>query len=182
MKKQLLLTPLLISLCSTVYAADWEGNASLLFGSKKFDKEWQSHDSQGSGGIITDFKKTDWPVSIAVDIIGSNEDQKKGDLVESSVAEFDIGIRKIWEFDSLPVRPYLGGGVALISAEQRRINDQKQEDDVIGGWVGAGAYWDITDRLNLGADVRYSRGKVDLYNESYQAGGVTAGLTLGMHW
>lgn len=180
--KHLMLTSLLLAICSHTPADEWEGHASLLFGQKKLDKDWQSHDSQASGGFITDFKKSDWPVSIAIDIIGGNDDNKKGDLVESDTAELDIGVRKIWQLESLPIQPYLGGGLAFITAEQRRTNDRKQEDEVVGGWLGAGAYWDINDRFNLGVDVRYSRGEVKLYGKDHQAGGLTAGVTLGMHW
>jgi len=181
----ILLATIIATLAMPLHAeeAGWDGHVSLITGSKALDdKDWGEHDRQSAGGIISDFKRSNWPVSIAVDVISSIDDSKKNGLVESWTSEVDIGVRKIWELDSVAIKPYVGAGIAFVNAEQRRTNDRKQDDSTTGVWVGAGAYWDVSDHFNVGLDVRYTDAEVKLFDKDYQAGGVTAGLTLGFHY
>jgi opacity protein-like surface antigen len=178
------------ALSTSVIAAenDWSGHASLLFGSKNLDsKDWAgSTDKQGSGGIMIDFKKNSWPVSIAVDLIGSAEEKlTNGIKQEAEIAEVDLGLRKIWQLSSLPLSPYIGGGVAFVNAIQEN-NSQgkytKNEDDTVGAWAGVGTYWNITDRFTLGADLRYTHAEVKLAGKDVDAGSYQVGISAGLNW
>ncbi|WP_428624409.1 outer membrane protein [Sedimenticola sp.] len=179
---KMILAALLVFITVGASASEWQGHASMLFSQKYLDDEWDGHDSQSSGAIMIDFKKPSWPVSFAVDAVGSHEDSVSGNLDETGTGELDIGIRKIWEISGSDIQPYVGGGLALMSAEQRRLGLAKQDDDVVGAWLGAGAYWNLGERLQVGLDVRYSRGEVTLYDEDVDAGGVNAGAFIGIHW
>jgi hypothetical protein len=176
---------LLTALASPVYAGDdWTGHASLLFSKKSLDsKDWKgADDSPSSGGLITDFKKQSWPVSIAIDLIGSDEDKTiQGKRTEATIGELDLGVRKIWALSSLPISPYIGGGVAFVDVE-KTVDNNKQKKDDVGAWAGIGVYWNITERFTLGADMRYTKAEVKLAGQKVDAGGLNTGISLGLNW
>jgi len=189
--KKIIYTLLLGTLSTSVFAAedDWSGHASLLFGQKSLKSEdWKdSGKNQDSGGLITDFKKESWPVSIAIDLIGaSKEKTTSGKHYEGTTAELDLGLRKIWQLSSLPVSPYIGGGIAFVNAEKESslptTGYKKLEDDTIGAWAGVGAYWNVSQRFAIGLDLRYTQAEVKLAGEKTNAGGFNAGITSGLSW
>jgi opacity protein-like surface antigen len=168
---------------------DFTGNISGFLGEKSLDdKNWGELDSQGSLGMILDFKKQSWPVSIAVDVIlAGNEDRDGGVKTEGGTLEAHIGVRKIFEISGSSFQPYIGGGVALVAADVRNRKDGNsaslQDDDtVFGTWVGGGLYYAATNQLNIGLDLRYSKAEVSLFDEDREAGGFYAGITTGYHW
>lgn len=174
---------LLTALSSSVYAGnDWTGHASLLFSQKSLDsKDWKAADDHpGSGGLITDFKKQRWPVSIAIDMIGSDEDKvTEGKRTEAKIGELDLGVRKIWTLSTLPISPYIGGGIAFVNVE-KTVGNNKQEEDDVGAWAGIGVYWNVTDRFIVGADMRYTDSEVKLAGQKVDAGGLNTGISLGL--
>ena len=168
---------------------DFTGNISGVLGQKSLDdKDWGKLDSQGSVGMILDFKKKSWPVSIAVDVIIAGTEERQGDVkTEGGTLETDIGVRKIFDISGSSFRPYIGGGVALIAADVRNRKDGRsgslQDDDtVVGTWVGGGLYYAATKQFNIGLDLRYSQGEVTLFDEDLEAGGFHTGLSAGYHW
>ncbi len=168
---------------------DFTGNISGVLGQKSLDdKDWGKLDSQGSVGMILDFKKKSWPVSIAVDVIIAGTEERQGDVkTEGGTLETDIGVRKIFEISGSSFRPYIGGGVALIAADVRNRKDGRsgslQDDDtVVGTWVGGGLYYAATEQFNIGLDLRYSQGEVTLFDEDLEAGGFHTGISAGYHW
>jgi len=168
-------------------AEDWTGNANFLLGNKQLDDDdWKPVESQLVLGALIDFRREEWPVSIAIDILGSADVRKRGvNKDEGYTLENNIGVRKIWDDTGSAFRPYIGGGVAMVSGEIERktgATTVTQDDTGTGIWLGAGSYWTAGPKLNLGFDIRYSQADVTLFNKDRDAGGLHAGLFVGCHW
>ena len=165
----------------------WTGNVSGYAGHKSVDEEdWPNLDSQTSVGVISDFRKQSWPVSIAADLIFSADVHESGVEEDTGgTAEAHLGARKIFTLDNSSFRPYVGGGIALVTAllENENAGVTVDDDDrAVGAWVGAGTYYAVTPSFNLGLDVRYSKAEVTLFDKEREAGGLNAGITAGYHW
>jgi len=164
------------------------GNVSGFLGQKSLeDKDWGSLDEQGSLGVISDFKKESWPVSIAVDLIVSGDVEEVGVLEDfGGSLETHLGVRKIFEISDSSFQPYIGGGASLITASiEHKISGSrvsKSDDSATGYWVGAGMYYAMNDHFNIGVDVRYSEADVTIFDVERKAGGVYSGITAGYHW
>ena len=168
-------------------ADGWTGHVSGYVGYKSVDdKDWPELDSQGSVGVISDFGKQSWPVSIAADLLFAGTDHESGANKDTGgTMEIHLGARKIFTLQNSSFRPYVGGGAALVSAmlENENAGVAVEDDDTaVGAWVGAGTYYAVTPSFNIGVDVRYSIAEVTLFNQEREAGGVNAGLTAGYHW
>ncbi len=171
----------------TAQARDWTGNVNLLIGQKQLDDDdWQPVEDQFELGALFDIRKVDWPVSIAIDILGSADVHEEGaNKDEGYTFEQHIGVRKIWDGTGSAFHPYIGGGVAIVSGKIKRKTGaitQEQDDSGTGFWLGAGTYWLVLPHLNLGLDIRYSQADVTLFNREREAGGVHTGLFVGYHW
>jgi len=135
--------------------------------------------------VLVDFKQKNWPISIAIDILGSlDRETISGVEIEGSTSEFDIGIRKIWEVSGSSIRPFIGGGLAYITAELESITPVRVsvEDSGTGIWLNGGVYWTLGQHFNLGIQARYSKAEVTLFGIDGEAGGTHAGVMLGYHW
>ena len=168
-------------------ADGWTGNVSGYVGHKSVDDDdWPNLDSQRSAGVISDFRKQSWPVSIAADLIFSAADNGSGTIENTGgTAEMHLGARKIFTLETTSFRPYVGGGIAIISASLENENAGvtiEDDDTVFGAWIGAGTYYAVTPNFNLGLDVRYSKAEVTLFDIDREAGGLYAGITAGYHW
>jgi len=168
-------------------ADGWTGNVSGYVGHKSVDSDdWPNLDSQRSAGVISDFRKQSWPVSIAADLIFSAADNGSGTIENTGgTAEMHLGARKIFTLETTSFRPYVGGGIAIISASLENENAGvtiEDDDTVFGAWIGAGTYYAVTPNFNLGLDVRYSKAEVTLFDIDREAGGLYAGITAGYHW
>ena len=137
-------------------------------------------------GVITDFKQENWPVSIAVDLFATgNEDKVSGKDQKTYSGQAHLGLRKVFNIEDCRIHPYVGGGIALSRVFQENKDDSGKEDFEDGdtsGWIGTGAYVYVTDAITIGADLRYSKAKVELNDKSVDASGTMAGITLGYHW
>ena len=174
-------------LADEAQADNWTGNVSAYLGHKSVDDEdWPNLDSQRSAGVISDFRKQSWPVSIAADLIFAGDDHKNGGIEDTGgTMEIHLGARKVFTLDNSRFSPYVGSGVAIVAASlEREIVGVTVDDDetALGVWVGAGAYYAVTPRFNVGLDVRYSKAEVNLFDIDRKAGGLNAGLTIGYHW
>jgi opacity protein-like surface antigen len=186
------LSTLLFMAIPAAYADDtqaggWTGNVSGYLGHKTVDdKDWPNLDSQGSVGVISDFRKQSWPVSIAADLIFSGTVHESGVIEDTGgTAEIHLGARKTFTLENSSFRPYVGGGVALVTAilENENAGVKVDDDDsTVGAWVGAGTYYAVTPSFNIGLDVRYSKAEVTLFNKERETGGLNAGITAGYHW
>ena len=186
------LSTLLFMAIPVAYADDtqadgWTGNVSGYLGHKSVDdKDWPNLDSQGSVGVISDFGKRSWPVSIAADLLFAGTVHESGVNEDTGgTMEIHLGARKIFKLENSSFRPYVGGGVALVSAMLENENAGVVVDDddtAIGAWVGAGTYYAVTPSFNIGVDVRYSKAEVTIFDKEREAGGLNAGITAGYHW
>jgi hypothetical protein len=203
MKKAFFVFVMLLSLMcfasNQSYAAgDWTGNANIGFGSKALDEDdWKPMESQPEFGLDVDFGKKTWPVHIAIGYLNSSKDDTisfiiDGTLIDSkldgSTRELRLGLKKIWE-PAMPIRPYVGGGLALINAKIKMtltdgVNSVSisQDDQAVGGYINGGIFWIIANKLNLGVDLGYSKASVKLYDIDVKAGGTHALFFIGYHW
>ncbi|MBU2489550.1 MAG: porin family protein [Proteobacteria bacterium] len=176
-------------------AGDWTGNVNVLLGSKAMEeKDWEPLDEQAEFAIRVDFRKKEWPVNLAVDLVGSYAEDDGYYLfpgvgpawanLELSTAEWNLGLRKIWE--NFPhVRPFLGGGLAIIRAktEVSALGVSVDRDDTgVGYFLDGGVFWTLSEHFNLGVDLRYSWAEVSWDNWEGNAGGGHAGIMAGYHW
>ena len=193
----LLLVFLFLALIYPLGTANAAGNVNVLFGFKLLDKDdWDPLQEQSEGGILVDFKSENWPLSIAVDFLGSvsptevdtvtvpGTGQVHGDWT-GDTDEFNIGVRKYWGSHSV-MRPFLGGGLSLISAQLEgktgRFDYVRDTDYGVGLWINGGVSWALLKHLNIGFDFRLSGAEVTLFDQKYKAGGFHAGFLLGYHW
>jgi len=185
MKKNILAVILMLFVLNA-HANEWSGNVNFFLGQKSLDSDdWGVLDDQSAFGVLVDFKQDHWPVSVALDFLGSYDDVTQlGTKFEGGTFEFDVGVRKIWEVSGSPVRPYIGGGLAFVSAklEESGPFPASDEDNGTGIWLNGGVYWTLGQSFNLGLDLRYSDAEVTLYDVDGEAGGTFAGLMLGYHW
>ncbi len=184
------------------------GDANILFGQKVIDDnvlDFAGVDGQSQFGVAVtlDF---DWPVDLAFDLLSSSDSAARTVMAGTPInyntsvdtMEFDVGVRKLWG-DRL--QPYAGAGLAWLTldATQRMsgtlvgggtfdtlvIDDS---DSAIGIWLNAGLLCRVTDRFNIGFDVRNSSADAKLNPVSdpnkvkLEAGGTQYGIALGFHW
>lgn len=171
------------------------GNVNFLFGEKQLaSSDWAApYDNQDEFGIMFDMGDRYWPVHLAVDLLGSSRTviYSDGDRTIST-GELDVGVRKIFDIYGTSLHPYVGGGVAFVSATYEDYyyyyGTYTNSDSAIGGWLNAGIYWTLGNMFNIGLDARYSAADVSLYDYdlgryiNVDAGGVHAGLLFGIHW
>lgn len=185
MKKNILAVVLMLFFMNAPANA-WTGNANVFLGQKTLDKDdWEPADEQAEFGVLVDFKQTQWPVSIAIDVLGSvDEVTVLGVNIEASTSEFDVGVRKVWEVSGSSIRPYIGGGIAFVGAEikETSFTNVSFDDNGTGIWLNGGIYWTLGQSFNLGLDLRYSQAEVTFFGEDVEAGGTHAGIILGYHW
>ncbi|MEJ2391093.1 MAG: hypothetical protein P8019_06775 [Gammaproteobacteria bacterium] len=184
--KKYFLAMILVLFAFNAYASDFTGNVNFFLGQKSLkSSDWSPLENQTAFAVLVDFKQNNWPVSIAIDTLGSyKESTVSGIKFEGSTGEVDLGIRKIWDVSGTAMRPYVGGGIAFIKAKLQgtygfTVSD---EDNGVGYWLNGGIYWALTPHFNLGMDLRYSQAKVTLYGIEVEAGGTSAGLIAGYHW
>ena len=169
----------------------WIGNVNLLLGAKTLEKDdWEPAEKQGEVGFELDFKRPDWPLSVALDLLGAAGEgtvyePSFGNIkFESETSELCVGIRKIWD-GSGSVRPFVGGGLALVKATGKAtLFGLPLSDSGTGSgfWLDAGIYWTLSEAFNLGLEFRTSSGKATIFDQEIKAGGRHAGLLLGWHW
>ena len=182
------LLALTLTASSAAVAADnWSGGVNIMLGAKGLDdNDWGVNDSQGAIGVMTHFKRNDWPVSIAIDVYGAGDTDGSGtNKREGYTGGLHAGVRKIWDFEGKNIHPFISGGIASIGAEQRRgdgASQVKQDDSAVGLWVSGGAYWTLGDMWNIGLETRYTQAEVTLFGQDVEAGGVYTGLLLGLNW
>jgi len=184
--KKIYLTLVLMLFAIGANADPWTGNVNFFLGKKSVDSEdWAPVDDPVEFGVLVDFQPRDWPISVALDFLGSYDQITQGGIkYEGITSEFNAGVRKIWNVSGSNVRPYIGGGIAFIGAEFKGtdFNTVSDDDNGTGIWLNGGVYWTLGRHFNLGLDLRYSQADVTLFGVEGEAGGTHAGLLLGYHW
>ncbi len=117
-------------------------------------------------------------------LASTKEDDFYGADAEGSTTELRVGLKKIWE-PTPTMRPYIGGGLALIGAGIK-LSDEYDEvsadDNGVGGYINGGIYLAVAGHLNLGFEVGYSKATVELAGYDGDAGGGHALFLVGYHW
>lgn len=181
--------------CQVQASGDFSGNANLYLGAKSLDSnDWGDTDNQFAIGGSLDAKKENWPIHLAVEAIGSfGSGSAAGIDITSSVYELGVGVRKY-----MPIQKsfsvFVGGGPALlfgsIQEDGLRIDQSLNVIDVnrsdsdmgLGFWIGGGVLFNLSDKLNLGASIRYSQGDVKIFDQTRDAGGLLMNLIGGIRF
>ncbi len=163
----------------------WTGNVNLLIGAKALDEDdWEPAHEHAEFAIGIDFGKTNWPIAVAIDLIGSAGEGTLGSFdVEASTSEFDLGVRKIWK-PAQKVRPFLGGGIAFITGTMEVKNSfasVKDDDTGTGFWINGGIYMTLNELINLGIEARVSSAEIELNGVEGNAGGGHFCFFVGFH-
>ena len=175
---------LLIILLNTQANAEdnWHNKVSVLLGQKHLDKDYFEDNSHSAFGLSFDIQKKNWPVSVAIDLIGAGKEQTVNhQKIEKVTGGLHLGIRKYWLLND-NIEPYLGGGMNLAVVERKKIiNDviEKQDDDDIGYWLATGINWRIDNHFIIGAEIRYSDAEVTLFDSTINTGGIYSMLSFG---
>ncbi len=184
-----------LSISSMATAEAWTGHIGGYLGGKSLSSNDSSEgeyyssefDDQGSLGLSADIKHESWPVSLtlATFISGDIEEFEGDDKVEMGTFELQLGVQKNFDIEGSAFTPYLGLGVAFVSAEIRNTVDDvrtKDDDTKAGGWIGGGLTFDVTQHFDIGIDVRYSDADLTLFDVERSAGGVNTSLRVGYHF
>jgi len=172
-------------------SSDISMNLVGTFGKKLLDSSWQEFDNQYSLGASFDFKQRGWPFSLAIaTILSADVESNNSSAIEEEAGytgEIHVGIRKIFHINNSQFEPFVGGGIAFMTASlDRRVNSSffvtTDDDDAVGYWLGTGFYLHMTKRLTLGLDVRYSEAEVTLFGTNREAGGLHFNTVVGAHW
>jgi len=176
-------------------AAGPGGNLNLFLGAKTLDENDWLANAHGELGLMFDIGGEDWPVALAVDLLGSSGDfdglvysyWDRGIYYyeeEVRTRELNLGVRKYWELHG-NMHPYFGGGLALVELKAKGRLDggptYRDSGSGSGLWLGGGIQWRF-EQFNLGFDIRSSFAEVDLASGDYQGGGGHAGVVLGVNW
>jgi len=180
---------------ATAAQAAGTGNINVFLGGKGLDdNDWMA-DAHSEGGVLIDFGGESWPVSLAVDVLGSRGDYNgyvyfpKSNAIkyyeeDVETSELNLGVRHYWNGLG-KMHPYVGGGVAFVHLDATGkvdgVTTLRDSGDGTGLWVGGGIQWRF-DQFNLGFSVRASAAEVSLDTGDYQGGGGHTGLLLGYHW
>jgi len=166
------------------------GNANFVLGGRALDEDfWSPVDSQAVVGVTVDFGREGWPVHLETGIQGSADDDDLFDVglvkLTGSVAELSFGVNKTWKPKG-NVRPFLGGGLASVTARleaETPLGDVDDEDTSGGVYVHGGVFWRLGERFNIGLDGRILVGTdITLFGAEGDADYAQFGLVLGWGW
>ena len=186
--KNFVIAMLLLLTVSMTHADELVGHISGFLGGKLLNNsDWPDDLSRHfSMGFITDIKKESWPISISLDIMDTGGERTHAGMKDlGHTTEYHFGVRKIFTNQDSKIKPYIGGGVSFMYAEQEyEVNNitTTQDGRDVGSWLGGGMYYEINPRFVLGLDVRYSNGEVTLFNKERDAGGINIGVTGGFQF
>lgn len=161
-----LLVPLHLGLAA---GSPFHFNANAFFGPQSSDDyTW---------GITSDIGKKTWPVSLALGC-GRTEAwypynfYDMGSSVKRNVAEYNLGVRKLWKPTS-SYRFYLEEGIAGLWFSEKRYSYTRHTTS-LGLWIGSGFFFEFFSFLNVGLELRYS--------VAYKYDNVRGGLVFGLHY
>lgn len=189
----------ILSVVSSIALADT--NISVFFGQKELNNgDWGVGSYLGAGlpldrqdefGILTNFGVPNSSLNVAVDLLGSSSESNFDSAYgpgrnTTSTSELDVGVRQLFDIVGTALHPYIGGGLAFVSANYEDrfyyyYASDTDNDSGLGYWVNGGIYWSLEPFL-IGFDARYSQADVILLGQSVDAGGFHGGLTLGFGW
>ncbi|HET9252361.1 MAG TPA: outer membrane beta-barrel protein [Candidatus Eisenbacteria bacterium] len=179
------------------------GYVNFVLGQKLFDSEdWDPIDKQPVFGVEAAFGPSTWPVHIMTFLQRSSKSKDQtvdvggtpvAVTMEADTWEFGAGVNKTWMAGKL--YPYVGAGLdyAKVDVTFKEGGTSASDDgNGFGFWGGAGAFYRIGTRFNLGGTMRYSTanadfnafdtGAVEFGGADIDAGGLTFGFLVGWGW
>jgi len=169
-------------------AAEAGGNANFVLGARGLDEDfWSPDEDQGVLGVTVDFGRRGWPIHLAAGTAasGAEEHVSGGGKFSVGIGELSFGVLKVWEPQGWTLRPYVGGGLAIVSASAELKDGSRVEDDdtSAGVYAQGGVFWRIGPKFNIGLDLRVMGGTdITLFGASGDADYGQAGLVLGWGW
>ncbi len=168
------------------HTAQAEGNINFMFGQKNLDSDdWEPVEDQMEFGLMFDYKPQTWPISIAVDVLYSEDDSSVSIFdVEGETLELNLGVRKYFPVTE-QFKPYIGGGIAYIKGEVSASAfglTASGDDSDFGFWVSGGAVVTFAQRFNIGVDFRYSQAEITIEGVDGEAGGTHILAFAGFHF
>jgi len=189
MKGQILIgAGLVLAMAAAATPALAEGNANFVLGGRALgENDWSPVEEQGVVGVTVDFGKESWPVHLVAGLMASRgEDESMTLDFDGKVSEISFGVLKIWEIAGGKMRPFIGGGLAAVSAEVEveSFGTSLSVDDKSGAFYAQGGiFWRIGSRFNLGVDARVLRGSdFQIGDDEGSADYEQLGLLLGWGW
>lgn len=194
LNKKLLVAGLLLvntGMSSIVSADDWQFHVAGAVTSKSLDDDgWRAQNIDGLVlkqesylGAMFDMKKSSWPVAISLDTFVTGDSRKSSGFEEIGASiETHLGVRKYWGSKKEGWEIYAGGGIAFIAttvSSEFESTKVSQDDSDTGYWVGGGANWYFTDSWYAGADIRYSTGTLEVFEQKRDVDAAMVGLTIG---
>ena len=164
------------------------GNVNFFVGQKSMDDSdyWDPTDDQTEFGLIFDMSERRWPLSLEMGFMMSSDDSSDGGVFrDATTSELFMGVKKIWAIRNFPLKPFVSGGLAYVSAEDEFENafySLEADDSALGFYLSAGAYATLSRHLNLGFLFRISKAELDLIDDDVDAGGEHFGLFIGYHF
>ena len=185
--KSIVIVMLLLLNTSAANAEELTGHIGVFAGGKFMNNsDWGNLDMHNAMGYMFDITKDPWPISIALAIMDTGGLYEHGGMTDlGHTTEYQLGLCKYFVNSNPKLQPYIGGGISYMHAElELEVNNSAtiDDDNTVGGWLGAGMYYEINPIFMLGLDVRYSHGEVMLFDKERNAGGVFSGLTVGYHF
>jgi len=172
------------------------GNANFTIGERALNDEgWEPLEGQLMFGAAVDWGMDGWPVHLAwgLNVSVDSEDGVYNEDLTAAFAEISFGA--LWlPIRDKPFRPYLGAGIASVSAafeaETYYGVSSDADDQDFGYYANAGVYWRLGPRFNLGIDLRYGWGTEfnlsfeSKFEEQYRVDGdyFAYSLLLGFGW
>jgi hypothetical protein len=169
---------MLFGVLAVFNGAAWAGgNVNFMYGHKSIDEVWEPVEEQSEYGLMIDFKAENWPLSIALDLLFSDD---SSDGFDGETRELSLGVRKYFSVNDR-FKPYVGGGLVHIYTEYG-YSGYSDDDAAVGIWLSGGVLYTIAERLNIGVDLRYSDAEVTMWDLDVEAGGSHLLLFAGIHF
>ena len=155
--------PLLLLATLGASSAHAEGSVHVLFpGLASFhDSKWTDSGTAGLVGLTGSFAGKKWPVHLDVSVrsVSSIDLFASSDL---SATEWGVGVWRAFGRER-KARPFLGGGVALVSASGHvtvpgASNNLRLRDQSFGAYVDGGVAWRLGEHFDIGLDVHFLQG------------------------
>ena len=172
-----------IALTGAPCVAGSQGTANFVFGGRTLDEEdWGDVHDPSDFTFDLAWGDDRWPVLINVYLANAySEVDSSGYVIEGVITEVGIGARKVWDVGRL--HPYAAGGFVFAGADVDRSGDIVDTNDGGGGlWLGAGAYFRVLERINLGAGLRFTAVDGEIDGRDAKLGGTSFGVILGWAW
>jgi hypothetical protein len=157
-----LLVPVILIAATVAPVVASGGNANFVLGGRTLtdDEFWEPNEDNTFIGATVSFGPRHWPISLSAGTYISFAQERvsigsfSGDFT-TAIAEFDFGVQKTWEIDT--VRPYVGGGIASVGAAAELEGGGSNVDDddqSFGAYVDFGVFWRLGSRFNIGIHTR----------------------------